>query len=125
MRFLGTLRNWLTEALNLEPSRPTRTKMWKVKAQNERERLRNTLQCEFRCARVAKNAQKSAAIQEKLEILGHSKRVDTQPGYIYLEIPELVLWLVRKNDGALEKLVDSVAVAAQAQLMEVIGHEIR
>lgn len=125
---LNKFRNWVADRLG----RYSATDMAREKAKNEwslrarREILSNrcAIQAQISAHQAVKSARLAHVEAEKVKILGHSKKIDEKPGYIYIEVPELVKWLVQGNAGALQLLQNAVSSAAQAQLLEVIGYAV-
>ena len=97
--------------------RQTQTARWRYVAARERSKLRRELRHDWATA----VHQTHTRDLEKLLIVYTAPQVKDTSGYITIEIPELVKWLVQGNEGAKELLERAISALAVQKLQEVLA----
>ena len=58
---------------------------------------------------------------QKAALLTKAKTPGIDPGYVHIEVSDLVMWLVRKNGGLEKVIAQAVGELAQQRFMEVLA----
>lgn len=75
-------------------------------------------------ARVAQQKMRKVSKElQKAAIIGRSKVPSTEPGYVFIEVGDLVMWLVKRNHGLEQTVADAVASVARDQFLQIAGVE--
>ena len=97
--------------------RKTNNAKWRYVASRERSKLRRELRHGWAAAAHLAHTRDI----ERLLIVYTAPQVKDTSGYITIEIPELVKWLVMGNEGAKELLERAISAMAVQKLQELLA----
>lgn len=58
---------------------------------------------------------------QKAALVGKGKAPGVDPGYVFIEIGDLIMWLVKRNHGLEQVVADAVANVARNQFLQLTG----
>lgn len=58
---------------------------------------------------------------QKAALVSRGKPKGIDPGYVHIEIGDLIMWLVKKNHGLDQIIADAVGELARSQFLQVVG----